>query len=63
MKVASKEYKLPKELWVKGKSKFLVPRLIEENIIYDAEDFGFPWWTDIAGKPALWLLYKKLGKL
>ena len=28
----SKKYKLPKKFWVKGKSKFLHPRLIEEGI-------------------------------
>ena len=55
----SKQYKLPKEFWVKGKSKFLYPRLREEGI-----SFGDRGWSGTITRAPIDILFDKLrGKL
>ena len=51
----SKAYKLPKKFWVKGKSKFLYPRLVEEGI-----DFGNHGWMGEMYYTPIERLYDKL---
>lgn len=52
-----KFYKLPKIFWVKGKSKFLYPRLKEEGI-----KFGHGLWNGTITESPIDVLYKKLSK-
>lgn len=52
----SKKYKLPKKFWIKGKSKFLYPRLIEEGI-----PFGNTLWNGHMSITPIDELYTKCG--
>lgn len=33
------KWKLKKQYWRQGKSKYLIPRLLQEGYIFDADDF------------------------
>lgn len=57
METLSKKFKLPKKYWVKGKSKFLYPRMRQEGIM-----FGVDRWDGTIKTSPLSLLYMKLDK-
>lgn len=53
--------KLPKKAWVKGKSKFAIPRMIQEGILTPAMGLGYAWWNGAARDSLISQLYKKLN--